>query len=137
MGKTYFVDTNIFIRYLTNDNPEDAQQCLVLFQKARSSKINITASPEVIAEVVYVLSREPYTKDRNTIANYLKQLILLFNIPPQEKNMYLDGLKFFSSETVDYEDAMLVARTKAANEDTIYSYDNHFNRFDQITRLEP
>ena len=137
MGKTYFVDTNIFIRYLTNDNPEDAQRCLVLFQKARSSKINITSSPEVIAEVVYVLSREPYTKERNTIANYLKQLILLFNIPPQEKNLYLDGLKFFSSEKVDYEDAMLVARITAAHEDTLYSYDNDFNRFDQITRLEP
>ncbi len=30
-----FVDTNIFIRYLTNDDPRKAQACFDLFQRAK------------------------------------------------------------------------------------------------------
>ena len=51
-----FVDTNIFLRHLTNDDPIKAKACFALFQRAQQKKIAITTSESVIAEVVYVLS---------------------------------------------------------------------------------
>ncbi len=51
-----FVDTNIFIRYLTKDDPREAQACFELFQKAQRRGVQLTTSEAIIAEVVYVLS---------------------------------------------------------------------------------
>ena len=51
-----FVDANLFIRFLTRDDPEKAQACFELFQKAKKREILLTTSESVIAEVVYVLS---------------------------------------------------------------------------------
>ncbi len=51
-----FVDTNIFLRYLTRDDPDKAQACFELFKRAEANQITLTATETVIAEVVYVLS---------------------------------------------------------------------------------
>lgn len=51
-----FIDANVFIRHLTRDDPEKAQACFELFQKAGQREITLTTSESVIAEVVYVLS---------------------------------------------------------------------------------
>ncbi len=50
-----FVDTNIFLRHLTNDDPVKSPACLELFRKAQRKEITLTTSESIIAEVVYVL----------------------------------------------------------------------------------
>jgi uncharacterized protein len=51
-----FVDTNIFIRYLTKDNPRKAEACFALFHRAKQGEEALTTSETVIGDVVYVLS---------------------------------------------------------------------------------
>jgi predicted nucleic acid-binding protein len=34
-----FVDTNIFLRYLTKDDPDKAQACFELFKRAEANQI--------------------------------------------------------------------------------------------------
>ena len=56
-----FLDANIFLRYLAQDNPKQSQACYELFQKARRNELTLTTSEAIIAEVVYVLqSRQLY-----------------------------------------------------------------------------
>ncbi len=51
-----FVDTNVFIRYLTKDDPDKAQACFELFRQAQANEVVLTTTEAVITEVVYVLS---------------------------------------------------------------------------------
>ena len=54
--KPRFVDTNIFIRFITKDDPVKAQKCYLLFQEAKNNKILLTTTKSILAEVVYILS---------------------------------------------------------------------------------
>jgi len=56
MKQVAFVDADIFIRYLTNNEPRKHQACLSLFKQAEANQIALTTSESVIAEVVSVLS---------------------------------------------------------------------------------
>jgi len=53
--KSYFVDTNIFIRYLTNDDPVKADRVEKLLSEAAAGKIRLVTAEMVLAEVVWVL----------------------------------------------------------------------------------
>jgi len=52
-NKRAFIDTNLFIRYLTNDIPEKADQVL---QRAAAGEITLVATSLVIAEIVWTLA---------------------------------------------------------------------------------
>jgi uncharacterized protein len=51
-----FLDANVILRYLTRDDPEKAERCLALLQRAERNEVALTTSEAIIAEVVYVLS---------------------------------------------------------------------------------
>ena len=51
-----FVDTNIFLCFLTNDDPRKADACEQLFKKAVSGKESLFTTELVIAEIVWVLN---------------------------------------------------------------------------------
>ncbi|MDZ4854875.1 MAG: hypothetical protein SGJ26_08480 [Nitrospirota bacterium] len=46
-----FADTNVFLRFLTNDAPAKAKRAKTLFRDALRGKIKLATSPLVIAEI--------------------------------------------------------------------------------------
>ncbi|MBI3460736.1 PIN domain-containing protein, partial [Candidatus Acetothermia bacterium] len=51
----YFVDTNVFLRYLTNDVPAQAEAVTRLLQRAKAGEIVLHTSVLVLAEIVWTL----------------------------------------------------------------------------------
>jgi predicted nucleic-acid-binding protein len=51
----HFVDTNIFLRYLTDDVPDQAQQVDQLLRRAKQGEIELHTSVLIIAEIVWTL----------------------------------------------------------------------------------
>lgn len=63
-----FVDTNIFLRYLTQDQPVAAQKCFELFQRVKQKEIQLATSESVLAEVVYGTTQTLYNLElRSTL----------------------------------------------------------------------
>lgn len=56
----YFVDTNLFLRYLTDDIPDQARAVDQLLLRAEQGEINLETSALTIAEIVWTL--ESYYK---------------------------------------------------------------------------
>ncbi len=50
-----FVDTNVFLRFLTNDDPAKAKRAETLFRDALRGKIKLVTSLLVIAEIIWTL----------------------------------------------------------------------------------
>ena len=48
-----FIDTNIFIRFLTNDIPEKAEACDHLFRDAAEKNERLFTTEMVIAEIIW------------------------------------------------------------------------------------
>jgi predicted nucleic acid-binding protein len=65
---TPFLDSNILLCHLTNEDPRKASECLVLFRSIEEGHATVWTSDLVIAEVVFVLSnRHTYNVSRETI----------------------------------------------------------------------
>lgn len=134
-----FIDTNIFIRHLTQDDPIKAQACFNLFKKIESQTIEATTSEAIIAEVVYVLSsKQLYHLDRVTIRTLLYPILNLKGLKIPGKVVYLQALDIYADvPKLDFEDALIVALMQKNKLESLYSYDTGFDEVTAINRLEP
>ncbi len=55
MSKELFADTNVFLRFLTNDDPAKAQKARSLSQGAVDGRVVLVTSLLVAAEIVWTL----------------------------------------------------------------------------------
>lgn len=134
----YFVDTNLFIRFLSRDNAEKAAKCKVLFEKALASEVKLFTSELVIAEVVCVLqSPKTYNQKPVRIRELLLPLVTMKNLNFPNKEMYPDIFELFASHNVDYIDAYNTVLMQRKSITDIYSFDPHFDLINNINRLEP
>jgi predicted nucleic acid-binding protein len=134
-----FIDTNIFLRYITGDDPAKASACLALFEKVDSGEEEIATSEAVIAEVAYVLrSRNQYGLNREEVSARLKPLISLRGLRIARKGLYLRALDMYAGNpTLDFEDALTVVYMEDDGITELFSYDQDFDRIPQVKRLEP
>lgn len=101
---TFLVDTNILIRFVTNDNPVLTDEAEKILEK----NYCIITSP-VFAEIIFVLtSFYEYSKKD------VKQLIKFFNaenIRIEEREINLNALKIYCDSNLQYIDSWLTAKS--------------------------
>jgi predicted nucleic acid-binding protein len=135
---TQFVDTNIFIRYLTRDDPQKAEACLRLFEQAKASGVILTTSESVLAEVVFVLgSPRGYRLSRADVRARLYPLVAMEGLKLADRRKYFRALDLYATHNIDFEDALTVAHMEQYNLDELYSYDRDFDRVGEVKRIEP
>ena len=133
-----FVDTNIFLRYLTRDDPDKAQACFELFKRAEANQVTFTATETVIAEVVYVLSsKRTYNLPRDQIRARLYPLISLQGLRLPQRRAVLRALDLYVAYEIDFEDALIVAHMERGAVRNLYSYDRDFDQVPGVKRQEP
>ncbi len=134
-----FVDTNVFLRHLTGDDPQKAKACFELFQKADRNEITLTTSEAVIAEIVYILSssRQIYTLGREGIRARLYPLLSLRGLKIINRKQYLRALDLYASYALDFEDAVTIARMERQGIKEVISYDRDFDQVPSVKRVEP
>ena len=104
------LDANAILRYLLNDIEEQAE---TVEQAIKNGAYTI---PEVMAEVVYVLSGV-YECERKEISDTIR--VLLDEIDISDKPVILSALDLFGSTNLDYVDCILVARAVVLNENVL------------------
>ena len=135
-----FVDTNIFIRYMANDDKKKAQACFDLFQRVKKNEEEVTTSESVLAEVAFVLSSKKlaYQLTHEQIRQRLVALLTLRGFKLPHKKIYLEALEIYAANrNLDIEDALSIAHIKDQGYNRIYSYDTDFDAYPEVTRIEP
>lgn len=135
-----FVDTNIFIRHLTNDNPVQSPACRALFERADRGEVELTTSEAVISEIVFVLaSPRLYGVSRDQIRNLLYPILTLPGFKLQRRGIYLRALDIYAAVNLDFEDVFTIAHMEHQQITSLISYDQDFDRVQDvsITRIEP
>ncbi|HLI52312.1 MAG TPA: PIN domain-containing protein [Thermomicrobiaceae bacterium] len=132
-----WLDTNIFLRFLTNDDRAKAAACLALFQQVQRGDEWLTTSESIVAEVTFVLTRQ-YHLSHSEITARLRPVLSLSGLRISEKHTVLRALEYFGeSERLDFEDALSVAHMERLGISEIVSYDRDFDRVSGIVRQEP
>lgn len=135
-----FGDTNIFIRYLTQDDPDKAAAARALLKQVESGQLTLITSESIVVEAVQVLSSKAlYNQPRQKVAT---DLTTIFNLPKLKlanKRVCLRALMLWANapNSVDFIDALSVAQMEHRGISTIASFDQDFDRFRQIKRQVP
>lgn len=135
--KTCLIDTNLFIRYLTNDDPQKADRVDRLLEQAANGKIQLMTAEIVLAEVVWVLESY-YNLEKAVIADMLKAILSTPGLDVLNGRIVENALPYYSLQNIDFVDAYSVALMQKRKIAGIYSFDKkHLDRITTITRLEP
>jgi len=134
---TCFIDTNLFIRYLTNDDPKKADRVDRLLEQAANGKVNLMTAEMVLTEVVWVLESY-YNLEKARIAEMLKAILSTPGLEVLNGRVVENALQYYSLQNMDFVDAYIVALMQKHKIVGIYSFDKkHLDRITHVTRLEP
>ena len=133
-----FLDTNIFIRYLTQDDPVKMRACLALLQRIQAGE-EATTSEVVLAEVALVLSSpRQYKLNHADVSARLRPVLLLRGLKVPNKRRVLRALDLYAMHSqLDFEDCLTVAQIEQQKIGALMSYDRGFDQIPNIARQEP
>lgn len=134
--KVIFIDTNVFLRYLTADDPSKYKKCKELFKKVVEGKISLLTSDLVIAELIWTL-QSFYKVPKPEVIEKVSIIISTPNLHIPNKELIAEALIIYSRKDIDYIDAYNVMFMRHNNSTEIFSYDTDFDLLEDIKRFEP
>lgn len=135
--KTSFLDANVFIRYLTNDDPVKADRVEKLLDLAAKGKERLMTTEMVIAEVVWVLESF-YKLENSVIGPMIKAILATPGLEVINGTLLGKAVEVYMAANIDFIDGYIVAVMERHHVDEIFSYDKkHLSRIAAIQRKEP
>jgi predicted nucleic acid-binding protein len=140
MIPTRLLDTNILLRFIMFDDPDQSTRTAELFQQLADEAFEGLISMTVILETVFVLERTGYKDNREWIADSIlivagaKGVRFIDNEQrylPGTLSLYREHRQFSFADCYHAE----LALTHCSGE--IYTFDKEFRRVPGIVRLEP
>lgn len=137
MPERAFIDTNLFLRYLTNDVPEQADTVDALLQQAEAKTVQLYTNRLVIAEIVWTLERF-YKKSKLEIRDAVLAILNTPGLTVEARDQLLQAAVWYEEKNVDFIDACIAAQLFDEGPDTIYTFNRkHFNRFSFLNVQTP
>lgn len=129
---TAFVDTNVLIRHLTGDPPEQA---------ARATRYLATAdglllADLILAEVACVLESY-YEVGRAEVAQTLRAVLGFPAVRVIDEPLLLRTIEIYDVHRLDFADAYLVASAERTGVGVVASFDRSIDRVPTVRREEP
>ena len=127
-----FVDTNVLIRHLTGDPPEQAARATALL--ARSEELLL--ADLVVAETIYVLESF-YEQPRERVAGLVRAIIGFAAITTIDDALLRRALEIYEFDRLDFAEAYLAASAEISGVGAIASFDRSIDRVTSVRRIEP
>jgi predicted nucleic acid-binding protein len=127
-----FVDTNVLVRHLTQDTPDQAARATFLLSAAD----RLHLSDVVLAEVIYVL-QSVFRAPRERIAEAMRGTLGFASVEVEDRALLVRAVQVYELHGVDFADAYLVALAESSGLRLIASFDRSLDRVETVTRVEP
>jgi predicted nucleic-acid-binding protein len=132
-----FADTNLFLRYLTNDVPAQADAVERLLQRASDGEIVLVINSLVVAEIVWTLESY-YGLTRDSVKDKVLAILNTPGIETAEGDLLLQAIFWYADKNIDFIDACNAAWMLAQGLETTYTFDRkHFSRIEGIRARAP
>jgi len=133
--KTFILDTNVVLRFLLADDPDQSPKAKGLFELADEGKIQLHLSHVAIAELVWTLDSF-FEFPRLEIGTKLRGLVLHDGIVVKDQDVVLSALEWFGRVNADFPDCY-AASIASAQSCAVTSYDRDFRKFKDVTCKTP
>lgn len=129
---TAFVDTNVLIRHLTGDPPDQAARATRYLAGAD----DLLLPDLILAEVAYVLESF-YEAPRAQVATTLRAVLAFPAIRVLDADLLQRAVEVYDVHRLDFADAYLVASAERTGIGVIASFDRSIDRVATVRRDEP
>jgi predicted nucleic acid-binding protein len=130
-----FLDTNILLRHLLGDVPEQSARASALLKRVEAG-LRVRITEAVVFEAVFTLQRT-YQRTRQEICDNLVPILELPTIALPGKAIMIQAFHLFIQTPLSMVDAYHAALMAELGLTEIYSFDPHFDRVPGIKRIEP
>jgi len=134
---TCFVDTNLFVRYLTDDDAEKSDRVEALLNKASDGKVQLVTSDLILVELIWVLESS-YKMKPGEITPMIRAIMATPGLQVINAELISRALDHYENMNVDIVDAYIAALMKKLNITDVFSFDRkHLSRISDLNRIEP
>ena len=119
---TWFVDANIFLRFLTVDDQGQHQKAVRLFEAARREECRLVAGPPVLFELAWTL-RAAYKVPRDRILEILSAIYAMPGITLTDAPLVALALTLAVETGSEFADAYLAASAASAGCTGVATFD--------------
>ena len=127
-----FVDSNVLIRHLTGDPPEQAKRATE-FLRGSESLILVDL---VVAEVVYMLE-SVYELEGERVAELVRAILGFPTVAVSDETLLLRALEIYEQYRIHFAESYLAACAELSGIGLVASFDRSIDRVPTIRRIEP
>ena len=127
-----FLDTNVLIRHLTGDPPEQARRATAFLAQADE----LLLADLIVAEVVFVLESF-YGVQRDRVAELVRSVIAFPAIVVVDAALLLRAIELYEVDRLDFAEAYLVASAETTGVGAVASFDRSIDKIASVQRIEP
>jgi len=125
-AKRQLLDTNVIVRHLVQDNPQQSKIASDLFAQCDQGHVILVILPSVLAETVFVLESF-YNHPRADIAATLSSLFNSPGIKVDDSAIQLNAIDWYQRTSLHFVDCVLAA-TSHAEEVEVSTFDRDLKK---------
>lgn len=133
--KAYSVDTNIFLRFLIEDDKQKTKKVKTWFKNAQKGKCVLVVEPFVIVEAAHMLSRY-YKLPKLKVCELLRGILGLEFLLMDYRIDLARAIDVYEGAGIDFVDALLYVRAKEKKA-SLLSFDSDFTKLTPNLYTEP
>ena len=123
--KTYIIDTNALLSFVTDRNPEQQEKVAEVFNRAARMKCGIRCHQHTLTEFVYVLDKV-YNHAKSSINQMIKDLISMPGIKIDHEIDFKVLLDYWPDSILDFGDAVVATQWKMNRQASVVTFDKRF-----------
>jgi predicted nucleic acid-binding protein len=132
-----FADTNLFLRYLTDDSPEQAEAFEQILRRAANGELTLVTNALVMAEIVWTLESF-YHLPPEQVQDKVLAILNTPGLDVIDSKLVVQAILWHVEKSVDFIDAYNAAWMINQGIDTIFTFDRkHFERFEIFNVVVP
>ncbi|MBI3103626.1 PIN domain-containing protein [Candidatus Daviesbacteria bacterium] len=133
-----FLDTNVIIRYLTKDNPQQSQRSYIFLKGVEAGTEQVETNEAVIIEVVQVLSSKVlYNLPREQIHEHIQNVLSFRGLRIPKKHTVRKALTLYASTSLDFVDCLIACHVQQSHLPALISFDEDFDGLPGVDRRAP
>jgi len=128
------IDTNVLVRYLVQDDPEQSAQSTLLIEQECNLSSPGYLSNIVLCELVWVLTGA-YKYDKNLVIEVMEQILVTTELLVENENVVRKAINDYKIGSADFSDYLIVNNNQQSGCSKTYTFDKKLLQHNEVHEL--
>ena len=128
------IDTNVLVRYLVQDDPEQSAQSTLLIEQECNLSSPGYLSNIVLCELVWVLTGA-YKYDKNLVIEVMEQILVTAEFLVENENVVRKAINDYKIGSADFSDYLTVNNNQQSGCTKTYTFDRKLLQHNEVHGL--